>query len=157
MGQNGELLELGRSCVATGYRNGHTMALLWRGLAAYVFQHDISWLFGCASLKGVNLQKLILPLSYLYHYHTAPEEIRPRALEQHFVSMGQIPKERIEKRLARELLPPLIKGYLRVGCFVGDGAVVDKQFQTTDVCIILNTNRVADKYRQHYANNRQTE
>jgi putative hemolysin len=152
--QDGELLELGRSCVATGYRNGHTMALLWRGLAAYVFEHDVAWLFGCASLKGIDLQKLALPLSYLHHYHLAPEAIRPRALEEHFSFMGKIPKERIEKRLARELLPPLIKGYLRVGCFVGDGAVVDQQFQTTDVCIILKTDRVTDKYRQHYENSR---
>jgi putative hemolysin len=150
--QKGELLELGRSCVAAGYRNGHTMSLLWRGIAAYVFSHDVAWMFGCASLQGVNLAKLSLPLSYLHHYHLAPEEIRPCALDGRHVSMGEVPKERIEKRLARALLPPLIKGYLRVGCFVGDGAVIDQQFQTTDVCIVVKTDSVSEKYRQHYEN-----
>jgi len=156
LSQKGELLELGRSCVAAGYRNGHTMALLWRGVAAYVFSHDVAWMFGCASLKGVNLAKLALPLSYLHHYHLAPKEVRPRALAVRHVPMNQVPKDRIEKKLARALLPPLIKGYLRVGCYVGEGAVVDEQFQTTDVCIVVKTDSVSEKYRQHYENGRHT-
>ena len=152
--QKGEVLELGRSCVAADYRTGHTMALLWRGIAAYVFRHDISWLFGCASLAGTNPEKLALPLSYLHHFHLAPDGLRPRALEHLHTPMDRIPKAHIEKRLARELLPPLIKGYLRVGCFVGYGAVVDEQFQTTDVCVVVKTERVTGKYRQHYEGNR---
>ena len=154
LAQEGELLELGRSCVAKDYRSGHTMALLWRGIAAYVFSHDIAWIFGCASLRGTEPEKLALPLSYLHHFHLAPEGLRPRALDTLHTSMDRIPMEQIEKRLARELLPPLIKGYLRVGCFVGHGAVVDSQFQTTDVCVVLKTDRVSEKYRQHYENNR---
>ena len=82
--------------------------------------------------------------------------LRPRALGVRHVSMSQIPKEKIEKKLARGLLPPLIKGYLRVGCFVGDGAVVDEQFQTTDVCIVVKTDGVSEKYRQHYENSGHT-
>ena len=156
LARHGELLELGRSCVAEGYRNGHTMTLLWRGIAAYVFNYDVAWMFGCASLKGVNLEKLALPLSYLHHHHMAPAEIRPRAVEELHVSMDLIPEAEIEKRLARAVLPPLIKGYLRVGCFVGDGAVIDRQFQTTDVCVIIKTDRVSEKYRQHYENSRQS-
>ena len=152
--QRGEILELGRSCVAADYRTGHTMALLWRGIAAYVFTHDIAWLFGCASLSGTNPDELALPLSYLHHFHLAPEGLRPRALEHLHTPMNRFPKEQIEKRLARELLPPLIKGYLRIGCFVGDGAVVDHQFQTTDVCVVVKTERVTGKYRQHYEGNR---
>ncbi len=154
--QKGEILELGRSCVAKQYRSGHTMALLWRGIAAYVFSHDIAWMFGCASLRGTEPDQLALPLSYLHHFHLAPEGLRPRALDDLCVSMDLMPKEDIEKRLARELLPPLIKGYLRVGCFVGDGAVVDSQFQTTDVCVVLKTDRVTGKYRQHYEGNRRS-
>lgn len=152
--QKGELLELGRSCVAKDYRTGHTMALLWRGIAAYVFSHDIAWIFGCASLSGTNPDELALPLSYLHHFHLAPEGLRPRALRHLRTPMDRISKDQIEKRLARELLPPLIKGYLRVGCFVGDGAVVDHQFQTTDVCVVVKTERVTGKYRQHYEGNR---
>lgn len=154
LGQQGEVLELGRSCVAADYRNGHTMGLLWRGVAAYVFHYNVAWMFGCASLNGVDIKKLALPLSYLHHYHIAPLAIRPRALEERYNSMDQVPYAKIEKRIARALLPPLIKGYLRVGCFVGDGAVIDSQFQTTDVCIVVKTDRVAEKYRQHYEHGR---
>jgi len=152
--QRGEVLELGRSCVAADYRNGHTMALLWRGIAAYVFNYDVAWMFGCASLNGVDIKKLALPLSYLHHYHMAPLKIRPRALTERYNSMDQVPQSKIERRSARSLLPPLVKGYLRVGCFVGDGAVLDFQFQTTDVCIIVKTDGVAEKYRQHYEHGR---
>jgi len=152
--QRGEVLELGRSCVAADYRNGHTMALLWRGVAAYVFNYDVAWMFGCASLNGVDINKLALPLSYLHHYHMAPSAIRPRALAERYNAMDKVPRSKIEKRMARALLPPLVKGYLRVGCFVGDGAVIDFQFQTIDVCIVIKTDGVAEKYRQHYEHGR---
>jgi putative hemolysin len=47
-------------------------------------------------------------------------------------------------------LPPLIKGYLRLGGFVGNGAVVDEQFNTIDVCIVVKTDLVTEKYSRHY-------
>ena len=51
-------------------------------------------------------------------------------------------------------MPPLIKGYLRLGGFVGDGAVVDHQFNTTDVSIVVKTDLVTDKYYRHYERDR---
>ncbi len=155
----GEILELGRSCVDTAYRNRATMQLLWRGIAAYVFQHDIKLMFGCASLPGTDPKALALPLSYLFHYHLAPPSLRARALPDRFVDMNMLaPSEidtdaavaQLDARAALAALPPLIKGYLRLGGLVGDGAVVDPQFNTTDVCIIVVTDRVTDKYFNHY-------
>lgn len=146
----GPVLELGRSCVAAEYRTGQTMQLLWRGIAAYVFQHDIDIMFGCASMPGVEPQQLALPLSYLYHYHLAPPALRPRALEARYTSMRRLEAEDIDQRAAVAALPPLIKGYLRVGGFVGDGAVVDDQFHTTDVCVVVKTDLVTEKYYRHY-------
>ncbi|MDP6351757.1 MAG: GNAT family N-acyltransferase [Alphaproteobacteria bacterium] len=151
----GEILELGRSCVAAEYRNGHTMALLWRGIAGYVFHHDITLMFGCASLAGVDPDALALPLSYLYHRHLAPEGMRPRALDHLYTKMDRIPAAQIDRQRARAALPPLIKGYLRLGGFVGDGAVIDRQFHTTDVCVVVKTDMVTAKYRQHYQSARQ--
>ena len=146
----GEILELGRSCVAVDYRTGPVMQLLWRGIATYVFHYDIEVMFGCASLPGVDLDALAMPLSYLHHNHLAPPELRTRAIPSRYVPMDRLPADGIDRRRALAALPPLIKGYLRLGGYVGDGAVVDQQFQTTDVCVIVKTDLVTQKYYKHY-------
>lgn len=146
----GEVLELGRSCVDFAYRNRPTMQLLWRGIAAYVFRHDIALMFGCASLPGTDVAALAEPLSYLHHNHLAPPELRPVAVPERRVDMALMDAGAVDARRALAVLPPLIKGYLRLGGFVGDGAVVDHQFNTTDVCIVVKTELVTDKYFKHY-------
>jgi putative hemolysin len=146
----GEILELGRSCVDAGARNRPTMQLLWRGIATYVFRHDIALMFGCASLPGIDADALAMPLSYLYHHHLAPPELRPTALPERYVDMRRLDPAVFDPVRALADLPPLIKGYLRLGGFVGDGAVIDRQFNTTDVCVLVKTDLVTDKYYRHY-------
>jgi len=126
----GSILELGRSCVAEAHRNRATMQILWRGLTEYVMHHDVVVMFGCASLPGTDPSALAVPLSYLHHNHLAPKELRPRALAERYQNMAVLPAPEVERKQALAVLPPLIKGYLRVGGFVGDGAVVDHQFNT---------------------------
>jgi len=145
-----EVMELGRSCVDARYRNRHTMQQLWRGIAAYVFRHDVGLMFGCASLHGNDVQALAPALSYLHHSHLAPEEIRPVTLPQFYQSMNLMGPGSFDGRRVVAALPPLVKGYLRLGGFVGDGAFVDRQFNTTDVCVIVKTDRIAEKYLRHY-------
>lgn len=146
----GEILELGRSCVAADARNRPTMQLLWRGIAAYVFHHDVALMFGCASLPGIDAAALALPLSYLYHHHLAPPELRASALPGRYVDMRRLDPASVDQARALAKLPPLVKGYLRLGGFVGDGAVIDHQFNTTDVCIVVKTDLVTEKYYRHY-------
>ena len=146
----GEILELGRSCVDAGYRARPVMQLLWGGIAAYVFHFDIALMFGCASLPGTDPDALAAPLSYLYHHHLAPPALRARALRERFVDMRRLGAAAIDPNRTLAALPPLIKGYLRLGGFVGDGAVIDDQFNTTDVCIIVKTDLVSEKYSRHY-------
>lgn len=146
----GPVLELGRSCVDSQYRGRPTMQLLWGGIAAYVAKHNIEVMFGCASLPGVDPDALAVPLTYLYADHLAPEELRPRAVPERFVDMNRMDPALIDRRAALADLPPLIKGYLRLGGFVGDGAVIDPQFNTTDVCVVVMTDRVTDKYFRHF-------
>jgi len=146
----GEILELGRSCVDAGARNRPTMQLLWRGIATYIFFHQIDLMFGCASLPGTDPDALAAPLSYLYYHHLAPPALRPRALAARYVDMRRLPAGEIDHAKALSELPPLIKGYLRLGGFVGDGAVIDHQFNTTDVAIVVKTDLVTDKYYRHY-------
>jgi putative hemolysin len=146
----GKLLELGRSCVAAEYRSRAVMQLLWRGIAAYVFRHQIDLMFGCASLPSTDPDQWAAELTYLYYNHLAPPALRPRALADRYVEMRRMDPEDLDRRRALGGLPPLIKGYLRLGCFIGDGAVIDEQFNTTDVAIIVKTDLVTDKYYRHY-------
>jgi putative hemolysin len=150
----GQVLELGRSCVDSAHRGRPTMQLMWRGIAAYVFRHNIDLMFGCASLPGTDPDALAAPLTYLHAHHLAPAEIRPRALPARFVSMQRTDPYGISTRAALHALPPLIKGYLRLGGFVGDGAVIDHQFNTTDVSIVVKTDLVTEKYFRHYDRDR---
>ncbi|HXS39267.1 MAG TPA: GNAT family N-acyltransferase [Stellaceae bacterium] len=146
----GEILELGRSCTAASARLGPAAKLMWRGIAAYVFHHRIEVMFGCASLHGTDPDALALPLAYLHHFHRAPPALRMRALDDRYVEMNRMAKEAIDATRAQAVLPPLIKGYLRLGGFVGDGAVIDRPFNTTDVSIVVKTDLVAGKYYRHY-------
>ena len=146
----GRILELGRSCVDNDYRNRSVMQVLWRGIAAYVFQHDIELMFGCASLPGIDPDASALELSYLYYNHLAPAAIRPRALSHRYIDMRRLDRDEIDARAALARLPPLIKGYLRLGGFIGDGAVIDPQFNTIDVAVVVQTDLMTDKYYKHY-------
>ncbi len=147
---DGPLVECGRSCVDEAYRTRGTLQLLWGGIAAYVFKHRIGILFGCASLPGTDLDALADQLTYLAANHMAPEEIRPRALPDRYVDMMRRDPAGIDVKRTLVDLPPLVKGYLRLGGFVGDGAVLDHQFNTTDVAVLVKTDQITDKYYKHY-------
>jgi putative hemolysin len=146
----GEIMELGRSCVDAEHRNRPTMQLLWSAIAAYVFRYEISLMFGCASLPGTSPDALGTQLSYLYHHHLAPPGVRLRALPDRYVDMRRVPPSELDPKTALAGLPPLIKGYLRLGGFVGEGAVIDHQFNTTDVSIVVKTDLITEKYFKHY-------
>lgn len=146
----GRVLELGRSCVDSAYRGRAVMQLLWRGIAAFVFTHNIDLMFGCASLPGTDVDALAAELTYLHAHHLAPPHIRLRALPHRYIDMRRMDPAKIDARQVLVGLPPLIKGYLRLGGFVGDGAVVDTQFNTTDVAVVVQTNLVTGKYYRHF-------
>ena len=136
------LLELGRSCVDAEYRGGTAMLHLWSGLAKYVADHDIDILFGVASFHGTDIGALKQALSFLYHNHLAPEDVRVRAVADHYQPMDLLPPDQIDRKEAVVQIPALIKGYLRLGGTVGDGAFIDHAFNTTDVCLIMDTARM---------------
>lgn len=146
----GEVLELGRSCIDKNARNTATMQMLWRGIALYAYHYDIKVMFGCASMPGTDPEQHAQALSYLYQNHLAPPEIRVRALPERYVEMNILPPDGYDKRKALARVQPLIKGYLRLGGFVGDGAVIDREFDSTDVFIIVKTELVTEKYIRHY-------
>lgn len=149
-GPGHQLLELGRSCVAPEWRTSATISLLWRGIAAYLQQHGIGHLFGCASLHGADAGLHLAELSYLYHHHLAPPPLRAAALPPHRVEMNRLDPAAIDARAAARALPPLIKAYLRVGAMVGDGGFVDHAFNTVDVFVVMPVDRITSRYAARF-------
>jgi len=145
------ILELGRSCILKSYRaRPGTMQLLWKGLMAYVARFDIDLMFGCASLAGIDVAEMALPLSYLHHFHPMPAHLRVKARPELMVDMNMVPKDQIDAREGLRSLPPLLKGYVRAGCCIGDGAVIDRQFSTTDVFIYFPLSGIDARYKSRF-------
>ena len=131
-------MELGRSCVLAPYRNKRSVELLWHGLWTYVREHKIDVMLGCASFEGTDPQEHAMALSFLHHHALSPPEWRCRAHAALHVPMDRLPKDQVDAKSAIKAMPPLIKAYLRLGATVGDGAVIDRQFGTTDVTIRID-------------------
>lgn len=144
------LLELGRSCVHADYRGGMAMMHLWNGLAEYVLSRKVEVLFGPASFHGTDAATLAHPLAFLHHNHLAPPELRVKARAAAFQPMDLLPADQVDRKAALQIIPPLIKAYLRLGGCVGDGAWIDHAFNTTDVCLVMDTARMSAKQRDFY-------
>ncbi len=149
-GPGTRFLELGRSCVHIDHRSRPTLELMWHAIVSYLVHYDLDVMFGCASLEGTDPDKLALPLSFLHHFCRSEDADgipTVKARKELFVDMNRLPEEEVDARKGLRALPPLIKGYLRAGAKIGDGAVVDEQFGTTDVLIVFPASQLSDRYR----------
>jgi putative hemolysin len=145
-----QFMELGRSCVLKPYRNKRTLELLWHGIWAYVRENNVDVMIGCASFPGIDPKQHAVALSFLHHHARAPKEWRARAHEKLHVDMNMLPAKDVDAKTALRAMPPLIKGYLRLGAYFGDGAVIDRQFGTTDVLVILPVEAIDERYFGHF-------
>ncbi len=145
-----DFLELGRSCVLPAYRNKRTVELLWHGIWTYVLRHGIGAMFGCASFAGTDPEALALPLSFLHHHARAEGAWRVAARPERAVTMNRRPAEGLDTRRALAAMPPLLKGYLRLGARIGEGAVVDHRFGTTDVLVVMPVAALSERYVAHF-------
>jgi len=143
-------LELGRSCVLKPYRTRPVVELLWQGIWNYVRLHRMDVMFGCASLEGTDLDALQRPLQFLRQNFRAPAEWAASAHPERGYFAPPSTEAAIDERQALRLLPPLIKGYLRLGAYIGDGAYVDRLFNTVDVLIILPVEAINSRYFEHF-------
>jgi L-ornithine Nalpha-acyltransferase len=143
-------LELGRSCVLKEYRTKPVVELLWQGIWNYVRRHGLDVMLGCASFEGSDPGKHALTLDFLARNSLAPPEWNARAVPERRVEMQSGTSKALDAKAALKALPPLIKGYLRLGCYVGDGAVIDHQFNTTDILIILPVANISPRYFAHF-------
>ena len=147
---NKKFMELGRSCVLPDYRTKRTVELLWQGNWAYALKYGIDAMFGCGSFPGVIPEEHALALSFLHHHMAVHGEWDVSARPELFRNMDLMPAEAISMRKALAALPPLIKGYMRLGAMVGKGAVVDHAFRTTDVLIVLPITSISGRYLNYY-------
>ncbi|MGE0210841.1 MAG: GNAT family N-acetyltransferase [Parvibaculaceae bacterium] len=139
-------LELGRSCVLKEYRTKPVIELLWQAIWDYVRHHGLDAMLGCASFEGTDPDAHAPALAWLARNHGACEDWRVRALAHRYAAMDRLPGTDVDDKAALKALPPLIKGYLRLGAQVGDGAVVDHAFNTVDVLILLPVERIEPRY-----------
>ena len=143
-------MELGRSCVLPDYRSKRTIGVLWQGIWAYVNHYGINVMAGCASFQGTSPEAHAEALSFLAHHCRPQPEWDVRAVPSRHVSMDLMPAEAVNARRALNSLPPLIKGYLRLGAKIGDGCVIDHDFRTVDVFVILPVDTISERYVNHY-------
>ncbi|SIR13011.1 ornithine-acyl[acyl carrier protein] N-acyltransferase [Rhizobium sp. RU35A] len=143
-------MELGRSCVLPHYRTKRTVELLWQGNWAYALRHGIHAMIGCASFPGVSPEQHALALSFLHHTVLAKDEWAASARPDLYREMDLMPLEAVNPKRALMAMPPLIKGYLRLGAMIGNGAVVDQAFNTTDVLVVLPTESISGRYINYY-------
>lgn len=143
-------MELGRSCVLPQYRSRRTVELLWQGNWAYALKHNIDVLFGCGSFPGTVPEEHALALSFLHHNAATKPGWHVQALPELYHQMDLMPAEAINPKAALLALPPLIKGYLRLGAMIGEGAVVDRAFHTTDVLVVLPIANISGRYKNYY-------
>lgn len=144
------IMEVSRSCVIESHRSKMAINLLWKGIAVYVFARKVDYLVGIPSMHGIDPTEHHDTLAYLNAFHLADESIRPRALDESYYPMPAVGKDSINVREAFKNLPPLVKGYLRIGAVVGEGAYIDRQFNSTDIAVIVDINNVSDRYFNHY-------
>ena len=151
--KNNEILELGRSCVHKKYRNGTTINLLWKAIANYISIYDIKILLGCVSFPGTNVMKFSDQLSYLKRNHSLQNELSVESLDNNIYPIHNSKNKNISDIKNFVKLPPLIKGYLRVGGKVSESCFVDHDFNTIDLCVVVKTNNIDDKYKKRFYTN----
>ena len=150
---DGEVLELGRACVKKEYRTKIVMQMLWNGLAAYMFDHEIKLMFGCGSFLGTDMDKYKQSLSYLYYNHVADGDLAIDAITKDKRDYPILPREEVNDLEAFKQLPTMVRGYVRIGCKVSRSIFVDWGFNCFDVCIIFETDKLKKSYLEHYEKN----
>lgn len=149
--QNGKrFLEIGRTCIKAEWRSKRTVELMWQGIWSYALDNKVDVLVGCASLNGTVPAAHAMALSLMHHHFRAKGAWRAKALPERFSRMDLMPAEAINLKQAMMALPPLLKGYLRVGAMIGEGCVIDADFGTTDVFVVLPVAKIARRYIRHY-------
>jgi len=149
-------LELGRSCVLPQYRSKRTIEALWQGIWAYLNHYGIDVMVGCASFPGIDPAAHAEALTYMAHHCRTSADWDVRAVGRRYHPMAMMPVEEVNPKAAITAMPPLVKGYLRIGARIGDGCVIDRDFSTVDVFIVMPVKEIAARYISYYGGDGQS-
>jgi len=137
------MVEVGRSCVHEDYRDGATITQLWSGLAEYVTKNNHEYLIGCASISmGDGGHYAASVYNKIHKLHAAPAEYR-------VFPHCRLPLESLNQNL-EVIVPPLIKGYLRLGAYIAGEPAWDPDFNCADVFILMPVSRMNARYAKHF-------
>ena len=152
LAQNSEarFLELGRSCVLADYRNKRTMELLWHGTWSHAVSHKIDIMFGCASFEGTSPELFKSAFGWLNENAQLKPDEKCTPISSGAIKLSQFDSDQSDLRKAMAQMPTILKGYLRLGAKIGTHAVIDQQFDTTDVLVVLKVADINPRYLAHF-------
>jgi putative hemolysin len=140
----GRLLEVGRTCIAPQYRQGSAIAVLWSGLAGFVYLHGIDYLFGCASIPlGEEDVQAAAMMNRIRRQAMADQRVRvtPRTP----LMTTQVPEDVLDAPL-----PALVKAYVRLGAKACGEPCRDPDFAVADVLMLLAVDDINPTYSRHF-------
>ncbi|MDJ0612588.1 MAG: GNAT family N-acyltransferase [Rhizobiaceae bacterium] len=143
-------MELGRSCILPEFRDKRTMELLWHGTWDYALKQGADVMFGCASFPTLNVSQISEALGFLVEHAPLAEDWQVTSKRPDRIDMRQFTSEQGSPKSAIRILPPLIKGYLRLGAMFSSDAVPDTDFGTIDVLVVLPVESINPRYVKYY-------
>jgi L-ornithine Nalpha-acyltransferase len=146
-----EVAEVGRSCVHEDYRDGSVISLLWAGLGEYMHQYNLRYLMGCGSIHSTDANSASEVYAYLRSKNSiASEELDVKPLESHKLEGFNPNLEVGDISSILKKIPPIIKGYVRIGATLSSAPALDRVFNTTDVFVLFDRKEVDTRYGKHY-------
>ncbi|NIP38645.1 MAG: GNAT family N-acetyltransferase [Candidatus Dadabacteria bacterium] len=148
-------MELGRACVHKDYRNGMTLALLWKGISMYMESNNIKYLFGCSSVNTTNILEISLIYKYIKDLHLSGHELRvypknkfkPESLNTY---IDVFEKFNTKADAIEDFIPPLLKTYLKAGSKICGEPALDRKFKCVDFFTVLDSDLMAGKFEKRY-------
>jgi putative hemolysin len=139
-----QLVETGRSCVHPDHRSGAVVNLMWAGIARYLHLHNLRWLGGCASVPLDDGGRTAASVwDRVSAKHLSPPALRVIPRRPWLDASTPAPDQAIA-------LPPLLRGYLRLGAWVCGEPAYDPDFQVADFYVLLSMDRMDPRYRRHF-------
>jgi putative hemolysin len=146
-----EIAEVGRSCVHPGYRDGSVIGMLWTGIAEYISQNSVRALMGCGSIHSTDTGHVNEIFAYLQEEgHLVPEALQVAPRREHILPGFQRVELAEERKAVAKRLPPLIKGYMRLGAKIGGEPALDAEFGTTDLFIYFDAATITARYGKRF-------